>query len=593
MHGGTRQAMRGVLDTLARTAFVLVLFACGCRLGQTDGTRAASGTEGALAGQRWAPPLGIYQRLSVPGLVPWANLPEALPEPPPPPSPQAVLPEPELLDQEQPDPPSERAEPNDVPEELPPLRWAPDVQGRTSSQGEQSETLALEHVLDSVQQRFPLLLAATLEPEVAAGKRLAAEGAFDLSLRGRTAAQQGTFENQRFELLAEQPTVLHGASWYGGYRLGNGKFPVYYGDRLTADGGEFRAGLQLPLLRDGPIDRRRVALLQAQISEQLARPFVDRARIDFLRAAAYRYWDWVAAGTHYQISRRLLEIAQQRQDGLEIQFEAGQVAEFVVVDNQRLIVERQGLLIAAERRWQQAAFELSLYLRDDSGNPLQPRPESLPQDFLDRDPAVLAPQSLQQDIQTALLLRPELARFDLLKRHVAADVELARNQELPGLSVGLAAAQDVGEGKKAPDIFALDRAFWETSLHFDVPVQRRDARGRLRTARATLQQLSAQERFARDQIVVDVQDAHSNLDRTYARLGFARQEQQVAERVAQLELERFQRGAGTLLEVNLRELAAAGAQAKVADALADYFKAIADYRAALGLDAALPPGRGP
>jgi outer membrane protein, heavy metal efflux system len=98
-------------------------------------------------------------------------------------------------------------------------------------------------------------------------------------------------------------------------------------------------------------------------------------------------------------------------------------------------------------------------------------------------------------------------------------------------------------------------------------------------------QLHAQEQYARDQIAVEVQDAASNMDRTYQRLGRAREEQRIADRVADLERDRFRKGQGTLLEVNLRELAAAGARAKVVETLADFFRAVADHRAALGLDA--------
>jgi outer membrane protein TolC len=104
-------------------------------------------------------------------------------------------------------------------------------------------------------------------------------------------------------------------------------------------------------------------------------------------------------------------------------------------------------------------------------------------------------------------------------------------------------------------------------------------------------QLLAQERFARDRISVEVQDAISNLDRTYERWLRARDEQRVAQLVAELEFERFRQGQSNLLEVNLRELAAAGAQAKVIDAAADYARALADFRAALGLDAATDPSR--
>lgn len=89
----------------------------------------------------------------------------------------------------------------------------------------------------------------------------------------------------------------------------------------------------------------------------------------------------------------------------------------------------------------------------------------------------------------------------------------------------------------------------------------------------------------RDQISVEVQDAISNLDKTHQRLAKAREEKQVAQRVADLERDRFSKGQGTLLEVNLRELAAAAAQAKVIDTLAEFYRAQADLEAAIGVRA--------
>jgi len=342
--------------------------------------------------------------------------------------------------------------------------------------------------------------------------------------------------------------------------------------------------VQVPLLRDGPIDRRRASLRQAQIGEALADPVVQRARIDYFRAAARAYWNWVGAGELYQVAEALLRIARDRQAGLEEQFKRGQIAEFVVIDNRRLIVEREGLLISAERRLQQTAFDLSLFLRDPQGNPVVPAATRLPRSFAEQQPLPPDAERLRADVETAYNLRPELVRFQLLKERTAVELRLAENQEYPALNAVVAGAQDVGKGKQATDIFALDRSVVEASLVLEVPLQRREARGREQAARATMMQILAQERFARDQIGAEVQDAVSNLDRTYQRLQRAREEQQIARRVAELEMERFRKGQGTLLEVNLRELAAAGAQAKVVDALADFFRAEADYRAALGLD---------
>jgi outer membrane protein TolC len=508
-------------------------------------------------------------------------LPPALPPPPPaatslPPPPALAEALPAPTAPEQPSSPTTQAEQPSAPAGEPPSESLPT---------RDALPLTLSEVLESVDRSFPLLLAVQQEWVIAEGQRLAAEGAFDLNVRLRGSLQEGTFDGNRLDLALDRPTTYHGTSIFAGYRLGIGEFPVYYGDRLTADGGELRAGVQVPLLRDGAIDRRRATLRQAQIAQSLAEPTIQRARIDFRRAAARAYWSWVAAGEQYRVAESLLRLARDRQAGFEEQFRLGQVSEFVVVDNRRLIYEREGALLAAERRWQQTALELALFLRDAEGNPLVPPASRLPELLLRGDPVPPQPEWLASDIEMAYRLRPELNRFRLLKERTAVDLRLAENQTWPALHLQLAGAQDLGPGKKSTGIFALDRSVLEGSVLVDVPVQRREALGRIRSAQATLTQLLAQERYLRDQISVEVQDAVSALDRTYQRWLRAQQEQRVAQQVAELERERFRLGQSTLLEVNLRELAAAGAQAKLIDAAAEYARALADHRAALGLDA--------
>ncbi|MCX7700725.1 MAG: TolC family protein [Gemmataceae bacterium] len=445
------------------------------------------------------------------------------------------------------------------------------------------ETLGLENVLASVERHYPLLLAVAQERVIASGQRLSAEGVFDANFRLRESLQGGSFDNHRLDMVLEQATPFSGLALFGGYRFGFGDFPIYYGDRKTSTGGEFRGGLVLPLLRDSAIDRRRASLRQAQIQENLADPLIQRARLDFLRAATRAYWAWVAAGEQYRVAEALLKLARDRQEGLEEQARRGQISDFVAIDNSRLIVEREGTLIAAERRWQQTAFELSLFWRDENGEPITPRGSQLPPGFL----SVVAPPPPDPDVnapvQEAYARRPELLRLQLQKERVAVELRLAENQLLPAINLSLVGAQDVGKGKSGTGPNAPDEGLLEGAVTVDLPLQRRDARGRVITAQGQLGQLLAQERFARDLIAVEVRDAVSNLVQTYQRLDRAREEQRVAERVAELERDRFRAGAATLLEVNLRELTAAAAQSKVVDTLADYFRAWADFRIALGL----------
>lgn len=481
-----------------------------------------------------------------------------------------------------------RDDPQNPDEALPPPRLLPPnpVSGKDHAHVVEHQLL-LEEVVASVETNFPLLLAAVQEQGITSGQLLAAQGAFDLNLRAREFWQEGTFDSHRINVGVDQNVAWNGLSYFAGYRHSVGEFPIYYGDRKTGDGGEFRAGVLIPLLANRAIDRRRATLRQAEITRALADPTIAAQRIDFIRAASRAYWTWVAAGRRYQVAQAVLRIAEERGKQLEELVKRGAVAEFERIDNQRVIVERQARLIAAERVWQQASIALSLYLRGPSGEPYIPPATRLPREVAEPQPFDRA--GISGDIELALQLRPELDRLRLQRERTAVELELANNQMLPGLNLGLEGYQDVGFGSsfsKTPLVKGtqLDRTAYIASLQLDLPLQRREARGRALTAQSAIAQLSFQEQFQRDRIVAEIQDAASALERSFELLLKARESLAVARRVENGERERFTKGQGTLLILNLRELITAEASFAEIDALAEYYRALADYRAALGLD---------
>jgi outer membrane protein TolC len=455
--------------------------------------------------------------------------------------------------------------------------------------------LALLEVLASVEAAFPLLYAIEQEREIAAGSRLAAEGQFDPVLRAHGLDQSGTYASSRFGSSIEQATPFGGVTTFAGWRWGTGNFPVYYGERRTADGGEFQAGVTVPLLQDREIDPRRARLRAAQIAERLADPTIGRARLDYFRSAAQAYWAWQAAGAQYRIAEYLLNLATDRQILLDEQFKEKLIAEGVVVLNRRLVADRQGALLATERNLQRSAFRLSLYLRDPDGNPVVASPELLLPNLIDWVPPAPDASRLAADVESAFNLRPELVQFQLEKQRRAVELQLARNQFHPTLNAVVQANQDVGAAKKlfaGIGPFATDRTVAEVGAYFEMPLPLRNARGLARTATAQLAQLLARERYTRDDIAAQVQDAVSELVLTYQRLLRAREELQQANRVLELETEAFRAKRISLVELNLQEIAAAESRAKVVTVLGQYFAAVADYLAAIGLDARAAPGRG-
>lgn len=445
--------------------------------------------------------------------------------------------------------------------------------------GRRSDVLQLEQVIESVRRSFPLLEAALLTRNTAFGEHLAAHGAFDLKLKGATEnGPLGFYETYRQNIGVEQPTYW-GGGLFGGYRVGRGNFQPWYGERQTNDGGEFRAGMAVPLARNVNIDARRALLWRTNLDRQLAEPEIRLQLIDFVRAASYAYWDWVAAGRRYQIAASLLKIAKDRNEAIRRKVEAGDTEPPVLQDNRRLIVSREAKLIEAQRKRRQAAIKLSLYYRDDRGEPLVADDGQLA-DF--PVPQTVDEDALAADTDAAIENRPELLAMNLLRQQLQIDLAEARNDLMPEIQAVVAGSQDMGASATSKN----DKSQYEleAGMFLEVPVQRRKARGKMTAVEGKLGQLAAKRRMTADKITTDVQAVYAALVAAYQQIERAHESAELADRLAEIERRKFELGETDLLSVNLREQQAAEAQSTEVDAMYEYFAARADYRAILARD---------
>lgn len=458
--------------------------------------------------------------------------------------------------------------------------------------------LSLDQVLASIDNAYPPLLQVILERGVAAGELLAVNGAFDLDIKFDIRNYVlGYYKRIYHSYYFEQPTTWNGVKFFGGYRMGLGEIPIYLFPFRTYRGGEFLAGLEFPFLKNRAIDAKRAKLWQQQIERQKVEPKIQQYRIETIRKATKAYWNWVNAGQRYEVLRDLLDLAVVRNDALLSQLKQGQIRAVLVADNQQFILQRESDLLGARRDFQQASIELSLFLRDRYGLPCTPEAEMLPP-----LPNPLPPQSerLREDIYAALQLRPELREISLQLQKMDIELRFARNQRLPGLNLYLYGSQDVGvptypsPATSATFSIANQGPFaLETSLLFDVPLQRRMARGREQSASAIILQLRRQEQFARDTIAAEVKLAMSSLQASYFQMIRARKASELAEQLEEAERRTFELGGSNVLSINVREVFTASARIKALDAETKVLTSEADYRAALGLDALLPDGRKP
>lgn len=439
-----------------------------------------------------------------------------------------------------------------------------------------ADELKLLAVIKSIKENHPILMATLEQRRVAEAELLAARGAFDPSIKLESSTRAtGYYEGSRLGGFVEQPLEFYGSRLFAGYRRSDGRVPIYEGMFESLDGGEFNAGFDIPLLRDGPIDRRRASIQRFTIEGDIADASIEEQLIALVRVGSQTYWQWVAAGERVKIFDGLLRVALERDSQISARVDLGDLPKFDQLDNQRQVLQRQSQLVEAERSLQQAAFELSLFLRDPEGQQITPTRSSLPKEV--QIPPPWSKDNEGEQIETAYRNRPELVRLERQRDQLKIERSLQENQMRPRLDLQFMASQDAGSGSPT-----LEEGELKAGVKVEIPLQVRTAEGRIQVADAKDRELRRLIEFQRQKIATDVKDALNALLLLRKRYELAKQEVKAAAELEQGERVRFEQGDSNLIFVNVREQTTAEAAAREVDALRAYQQALAAYRAILG-----------
>jgi outer membrane protein TolC len=432
----------------------------------------------------------------------------------------------------------------------------------------QAPPLRIDEVLESVQAHDPRIRKAVEQLRQAEGETMAARGAFDPRLDGDVGLLTGAYYDLR-QANAElrQPTTLWGSEIYVGYRVGlglNDRFPTYRPNQ-TLSGGEIRAGVEIPIFRNGLIDEPRAQRSRALELQEAAREGLSSAELNLELAAAGAYWNWVSAGQKLEVTRALLELAEQRDGQLRRRLAAGSIAEFDVTDNERILLERRALLVGAARAFEKAAFELSLFLRDDSGRSIVPESERLPDELDLHEQTELLEQEVMDRVLTC---HPDLGRARAELRAAEVDVRLTKNQLAPQIDGLFEYSRDLGQLTGTEQDFTLPGNVFKAGLQLSMPLIFRDERGKASAARAKAAANRAEVQFIEDTLRARVRDAASAVRAAEERVQLTGDVVETADELAEGERRRFDVGSSNLIFVNLREQQAALAKVRLIDAVA-------------------------
>jgi outer membrane protein TolC len=272
-----------------------------------------------------------------------------------------------------------------------------------------------------------------------------------------------------------------------------------------------------------------------------------------------------------EVQRRALGVAEDRYKQVEGRAKAGAVAPLDVVEANQEVQRRREVAIAAQRGVEQEQLKLSMFLWERNA-PVTPAVERAPE--FPSQMLIPTPEAIQAHKLQAKAERPEIKEIDIEAKLNNIDLALAKNNLLPSLDAEAAPA-------RAPEKFVLGLGY-RFGVELRIPILQRKSRGEVLEAQGKADRFVLVQKFREQQVVIDVDNALSAIERTKERVAAAVESLRLAKTLEEGERFRFSLGATSVLFVNLRERNSVDSENQVIRAKADYQKAQALYQWAIG-----------
>jgi outer membrane protein TolC len=440
-----------------------------------------------------------------------------------------------------------------------------------------AQPLPVQRVISSINQHFPLILAAEADIAKSKANLQSAQGSFDPVIRSKlTTSTVGIYKNFLTDTEFSTPISNSGNQFFTGYRLGRGDYPSYEQGKLTYNLGEIRAGIEVPWLRDRRIDERRAKILVSHSTVAMSENELALKKLQAVRDGVFSYWDWYLEGNKLIIQQNLLKLAQDRQNVIQQRFDKGDLPRVDVIENQRIILQRKIFLSQQEQNYQKSSLLLSLYLRNDEGKPIVPTISVLPTSIhnLKKNQQI---KFNTESFKSTLSQHPLMKQFEQQRNISYIDLSLAENSLKPKFSNRVYLARDFGPGNPP-----LNRTSINLDFIFELPLNQRQALGSIQSAKSSLERVDQDQKLFIDRLSVNIKTAKNQIKMVNAVNYLAQEELALAKKLELAEKDKYAHGDSNLFLINLREQSTVETYIKLITAIADSNKAKEEYIYSLG-----------
>lgn len=440
---------------------------------------------------------------------------------------------------------------------------------------ESTSPLLVNKIIESSQKNYPQILNFYEKVANKEGKVLESLGFFDVKIKNQYQDKsRGFYDGKINDISLEKQNGFLGSKIYGGYRKSFGTFADYDGNNLTNDEGEYRIGGSFSLLRNRAIDSGRLDLITSQLELKESQIQLEKIKNEIARDAIKSYWNWVIAGYIYQTYENLYELAKKRDSQLKIRHQKGDVAQIILTENHRNVLNRQSLMQEAKNNFDNSVLALSMYYRKENGEMLMAKITELPK--IDVDLAKNLSTKIYEDIASGLENRPELRILKIQNEQENNNLAQAKNLYQPKLDLQFEASKDLGDGTKT-----RAQANNQVKLDFELPLQQNVAKGKIASSSSKIKAIKYEEQFYREKISTEISQLHNSLKNILQIYSNYLEELKLSQILEKAEKERFQNGNSDFFLINLREQEVATAKINKLISILRYQSIQADYNFAI------------
>ncbi len=436
-------------------------------------------------------------------------------------------------------------------------------------------------VKESALKYHPTVLAALERMRAGEEAVVGAKGAFDTKIVSDYRRQvKGDYKTTVARTFIVKPLRMANSKIYvGSEDVSNsaGRLsPVYNTGNPSTTGqpGIYSVlGLQLSLWKNLLTDPSRAALKNAKNDAKIAEADKKLTEMDIGRLGQLAYWEWVTAQRVKTAFEELLKNGEMRNEYLVSRTSKGDIAQILVTENEQYVASRKGSLQAAKERLLRAEFALSLFHRDEEGEPIIPTSGESFQDYPINLAVFLDKLDLDSNIDELTKKRPDLKNLALYVEKADVDVELAKQDLKPQIDVSTEYYKRTTNGPDMPDDYLMVMA------QVSIPIERNLGNGNIAAANARKMVAKRQMSYGLQSYKFEIMATRKALLLQLEQVAQSEIEFSKSKELVASETYKFKTGGGNLFLVNLREESQARAEASFHEARLAFMNTLLGYQA--------------